>query len=794
MVPKALKIGSHGPLPPIPVGPDLLPQPNNQPTFVSHLAPMATGDMVLFRNTACGLGGAIPTEPAVTSNGSIVLATWNTQAAMSTDGGNTYSARTIASVWPAIDGGVCCDQRVIYVPEHDMTIWLMQYGYSATTQKNTYGLTVFQGQTRLQNLTGWRYDITPALLGLPLGEWFDFPDIAFSRDHLYLAANVFGAPPPPPAPAPYRNSVVWRLTLAPMAVGGSAGIRAWHKTRDLSGVGASYRFTQGAHHASTKMWWADRTSTTQLSVWEVDDAGITPTRVDRAIASCEGGGGIAPGPDGREWIGANDGRLTGGYANHEEIGFLWTCKQNPPSRPLPYVRVSRLRVSDRTLIQDVDIFGGSTTAFGYPAASTNAIGNVGLVLSFGSTTQHVTAASTVVDGVYGVWGGALGLVASANGTHGAPQNRWGDYLSVEPWTANPLAFFGTQSRQNGGTASANTESRVIAFQRDVYGPGKVAAVVTARNPTGNMNVPIAATVDSFALGNGTTPMTRSYNAPAAFTLIAPATHVHAGVRYCFKEWLRNGLFLSTVTNINATTSGHYVASYVRVRTLDVRNIHPTVNVSFTNSPPDCNAVTSGILPRVLEFQDGTAIIVTVPDTQASAAFLRWDVQGGSSQANRTLQLTMTQDHVATAVYTPSTPGSWATAGSSCRGSHGSFPFVSFSGGNPTVGGAHAHQVFSAPPSTLAWNVIGASNTNFSGLPLPFELTLFGAPGCRIYCSQDIVVQTFIDATGFGQFALTYPRDRSLAGATYYSQFLILDPPANQLDLILTNYLRLTIGL
>jgi len=791
MVPKALKdVGPQGPLPPLPIGPDTVRQPTNPPTFVGTTGPQAIGDVTLFRNAQAGLGSAVPGEPAVTSNGTTVLATWNTQASMSTDGGNTYTSRNLGSVWPAIDGGICCDQRIIYVPEHDMTIWLMQYSYSATTQKNTYGLAVFQGQTRLTNLNGWRYDITPQIVGYPAGRWFDFPDIAFSRDHLFVAANVYNGL----NNNSYEDSVVFRLTLAPMATGGSVGIGVWQRTRDLSGVGSSYRFSQGAHHASTKMWWADHTSTTQLSVWQLDDASGTPTRVDVAIASFNGGGGSAPGPDGREWIGANDGRITGGYANHEEIGFLWTCRQNPPSRPLPFVRVSRVKVSDRSLIGEADIFGGSTTAFGYPAASTNSIGNVGVVMAFGSTTLHVAACSTVVDGVYGVFGGSLGLLSGANGTNGAPANRWGDYLSVEPWTANPLVFTGTQMRQNGGTSQANTESRVIMFQRDIYGPGKIAAVVVGRGPAGDMNVPITATTDSFGLGNGTTPLARSYDSPITYVLTAPAIHTHAGVRYCFKEWLRNGLFQGSFTTITASSSAHWVASYVRVRSIDVRNVHPTVNVSFNNSPADCNGVSTGVLPRILDFPEGTGITVTVPDVQASAAFVRWDVQGGSAQTNRTLVLTMNQDFVATAIYTPSTPGSWAPIGSGCVGSHNGTPFMSFGGGNPTVGGTHEHQMFSAPPSTLAWNVVGTSNTSFAGLPLPFDCAPIGAPGCRIYCSQDALIGSGTDGSGTARVSITYPRDRALAGQTYFTQYLVFDPPANQLDIIVSNYLRVTIGL
>lgn len=788
-VPKAvLETITHPPLPKLPVGFSNVPQPTTPPASVVSAGPQAVGDMTLYKNTAVALGGAIPTEPSATSNGSNVLCTWNTQAAVSTDSGNSYGVRNLNSVWPAADAGLCCDQRVLYVPEHDMTIWLMQYGYSSTTQKNTYGLAVFQGSTRLQNLTGWVYLITPANLGFAPGRWMDFPDISFSRDNLYFAANVFDNL------GTQFDGVVVRLTLAPMATGGSIGIRAWQTRRDLSSLGASYRLTQGAHHASTKMWWAAQTSSAQLSIWEVDDAATTPTRVDRAIATFTGGGGSAPGPDGRQWVGANDGRITGGYVNHEEMGFLWTCRQNPPTRLMPYVRVSRYRVSDRTLLAEHDI-ADATFCFAYPGVSVNTIGQVGLVLAYGSSTAHVSAASCVIDHVYQGWGG-LSLLSSANGTNGAPADRWGDYLTVEPWTQNPLSFVGTQMRQSGGTSQANTESRVVMFQRNVYGPGFNAAVVMARAEDGTaLNVPITAPPDSFALGSGTTPMARSYLPAFAYTLQAAATHTHTnGVRYCFKQWLRTGVADSTSRSIIASSSAHWVATYVRLRDRDVRAVHPTSSVTFSNFPADCNGWTAGTTPQVLTFADGTAVSVTAPDSVGNASFVRWSVPGVGELSNRVLSLAMTQDRVATAEYFPRGTGSWAPTGGGCRGSHGSAPFMSYGGGTPTVGGQHSHQVYSATPSTLAWNVIGGSNTTFAGLPLPFDCAPFGAAGCRIYCSHDVILGSGTDASGSASVTLTYPRDRSLAGQTYYTQFLVYDPAANQLDLIVSNYLRVTLGL
>lgn len=73
-------------------------------------------------------------------------------------------------------------------------------------------------------------------------------------------------------------------------------------------------------------------------------------------------------------------------------------------------------------------------------------------------------------------------------------------------------------------------------------------------------------------------------------------------------------------------------------------------------------------------------------------------------------------------------------------------------------------------------VHGASNVSWSGIPLPFELSILGLAGCNLLVSGDIVG---IDpaAGGFASTSLAIPNTPSLVNTSFFSQILIPDADA-----------------
>lgn len=103
----------------------------------------AINPLVFLRNTQFGITATpsehgVPVDPSGASVGNVVLASGNTYASLSTDGGHTFIQLEPTKIFPnrdvatnLIDGGLCCDQIVHYIPSIDRFVWLMQFNRGA---------------------------------------------------------------------------------------------------------------------------------------------------------------------------------------------------------------------------------------------------------------------------------------------------------------------------------------------------------------------------------------------------------------------------------------------------------------------------------------------------------------------------------------------------------------------------------------------------------------------------------------------------------------------------------------
>jgi hypothetical protein len=98
-----------------------------------------------------------------------------------------------------------------------------------------------------------------------------------------------------------------------------------------------------------------------------------------------------------------------------------------------------------------------------------------------------------------------------------------------------------------------------------------------------------------------------------------------------------------------------------------------------------------------------------------------------------------------------------------------------------VGLAYAGNVALGQPITLGMTsgaplpyflVSGISNTNWLGIALPLDLGLFGAAGCSLYCSQEVLLGPFAATTSL---QATVPSSPFFIGAVSYWQGLLVDP-------------------
>ena len=291
----------------------------------------------------------------------------------------------------------------------------------------------------------WYYwDFAPRNLDASwTGVWFDYPDMAFTNDNLFVTFNVFRGSGPS---APWQRSVVFRFPLATLAAGTSLGYRWWTTTSN-----GSLRLTRGA--AST-MYFASHNSLAQVRVFQWPDSATGVASSNVGVRAWSQGSYSAPGPGNVNWLARADGRITGACLGSGVISLMWSANRDA-NHPLPFVRAVRLNEGNKAVIDEPDLWS-TNSAWAYPAADTNPSGQIGFSAFYGGGQRHPGH-------VVGVRAGnTWDTVLTRTSTHGPLDNAWGDYLAcVQNFPAGNFVASGYTLQ--GGTDRRNIEPRYVEF-------------------------------------------------------------------------------------------------------------------------------------------------------------------------------------------------------------------------------------------------------------------------------------------------------------------------------------------
>ena len=384
-------------------------------------------------------------EPSVADVGRQLLVTGNWFASQSNDGGRTWRPIDPAAYFPAAAGGFCCDQTVLHDPTRQLTFWLLQY---ATAQDgNVLRLALKQGETLDDDDWHW-WDLVPADVNPAwAGEWFDYNHAALSDRFLHVVTNAYTT-----VGDRWTRSVVFRLPLVDLAHEG--GLTTDYFQVD-SQDGSSPRCTQGA--AGT-MYFAGHVSNRTLRVFRwPGDAGAA-SFVDVDVHPWQGTRGYyAPGPDGVNWLGRCDPRITGGWVADGVVGFMWTVDR-APGRPHPHVRVVRLDEATLRVIDEPDIWSPDV-AYAYPEACPNTEGDVAITLFRGGGIMYPSHAVGIWDRASGSWT----LQGTRNGTSGPADGKWGDYVTCRRAAPNGREWVAVGFTLQGGGTRRHIKPQVVRF-------------------------------------------------------------------------------------------------------------------------------------------------------------------------------------------------------------------------------------------------------------------------------------------------------------------------------------------
>ena len=379
-------------------------------------------------------------EPTAAASGSNIFFTGNTFASQSTDGGANWTLVNPFTEFPSAASGFCCDQIVRYEPSRDIWIWILQY--YASGGNNIFRVAICRGAS----FGSWYYyDFTPTMLNASWTDmWFDYPDAAVSSNHLYLTFNAFNNAQPEPD---WLRAFVFKLPLNELRDATSLHHQWWSTTTH-----GSLRLTQGA---TGSMFFASHNGGRQLRVFGWPDGSNSIGAFDVTVGEWSRGPYSAPGPDGVNWLGRVDSRITGAWVSGTRAGFLWTAAART-GRPLPYVKGAVVDTTTRNLVEEPEIWNQSS-AFAYPAACPNASGVIGVSLCFGGGTRHPAHVVGFRDGAQ--WR----LAITRDGTNGPPGGVWGDYLSCHRYAPGSAEWVASGFTLQGGTDRRNVEPQYVHF-------------------------------------------------------------------------------------------------------------------------------------------------------------------------------------------------------------------------------------------------------------------------------------------------------------------------------------------
>jgi hypothetical protein len=421
--------------------------PTQQPAAAETQVLPIGGTFTIFQQTAQTYGAAILFQAethAATSATNVVFYSGNVFASFSTDGGASFTFVNPFTQFDPLDGGLCCDQTVIYDPTRDLMIWQLQYFFSESTGKGSYRI-AFANSASVAS-AGWcTYEFNPGDFGLDLSQGgfsLDRPEVALSSNFVWYSANIYSEPD-----AKFLQSVMWRIRLDPAA--NNCDPKTFDYFRETDTSIFSFTPVQGA---TDTMYWASirtfPTGSIRIYQWpEADGSNLSSTDVP-ITAWPDLRPRLCPGPDGLNWCRVADQRQATGWISNGVIGFMWSASQMPGTFPYPYVHVARFTASTTPALMDEPIIWNSGGAFIYPAVGVNDQGAIAGTLYFGGGVFFPIMTALIMDDLSPApppWE-VYSFVGSDAGA-----NRWGDYYSSRrnPTNGNTWVITGQALSQGG---------------------------------------------------------------------------------------------------------------------------------------------------------------------------------------------------------------------------------------------------------------------------------------------------------------------------------------------------------
>jgi hypothetical protein len=220
--------------------------------------------------------------------------------------------------------------------------------------------------------------------------------------------------------------------------------------------------------------------------------------------------------------------------------------------------------------------------------------------------------------------------------------------ATHPQMGQPLEIRFTNLNQRFSAEDPGIEVDFDDVHLDASPAGPYVLGIQSASPNSGVNMTVW-TADTGGLKNGATPFSRTYNAGTNAQVTAP---LNVGNQW-FDHWDLDGVTVPGGLRTIAVTMGaaHIIkATYLTGRTLTVGSENPASGVPITVWTTDENGLKNGTTEFVRTYTQGTQAAVTAPAVVGTRYFRRWNLDGASWQANKTVTVPMFANRTLTAVY------------------------------------------------------------------------------------------------------------------------------------------------
>ena len=430
----------HTSYPPIPVGPIRGTLEPMNPTIIIEPQDDNVSQEIDFEDYE-EVDDVLPTisslgEVSVAESKEVVMMTGNTWMAFSEDSGNTFTYLNPTTIFPQSDGGLCCDQVVLFVPQYDLFVWLMQYRRD-DADDNRIRLAVQSPEgIRNSDATSWTYWDFPSNVFSAEG-FLDYNDMTATSQSIYWNSMING------------GRVVVRIPLDQLVE------RSTINYRYTGGTNAV--FSHITQNPNNEVYWAGHVNTSQMRIYNWPDGDNSYYWRTININSWSNDSETSTTPSGADWMDWETDITTYFYGNAlqgEDVWFAWQAGRGGGFAH-PHVQMVRIRTSDFAFQEQVQIWNPDF-AFQDAFLSTNSGGELGMSVGFGGGPYEGSHA-------VGVWGDFV-VYYPALSTRST--GRWGDYNTSRRSGSNPRQWVaGGYTLTTDGSGNNITVPHYIRFGR-----------------------------------------------------------------------------------------------------------------------------------------------------------------------------------------------------------------------------------------------------------------------------------------------------------------------------------------